>query len=146
MRAFAIAALMFLAVPPVAVADDTASSAATATLNVTVRNIASAGGNLMLGVYDETSYATKGGTAVARKSTHVRGDRMTVTFDGIPPGVYAVKVLQDINQNGQFDMGLKGVEPFGFSGDPEIKGGLPPFADVKFTVTAGTNSIDVTLH
>jgi uncharacterized protein (DUF2141 family) len=71
---------------------------------------------------------------------------MTITFEGLAPGVYGAKVLQDINQNGQFDMSSKGVEPFGFSDDPEIKGGLPPFDDVKFTVTPGNNSIDVTLR
>ncbi len=83
----------------------------------------------------------------ARKVTHARGPTMTITFDTIAPGIYGyAKVLQDINQNGQFDIGLKGVEPFGFSDDPELNGGLPPFSDVKFTVSLGNNSIDVTLH
>ncbi len=44
---------------------------------------------------------------------------MTITFDTIALGIYGAKVLQDINQNGQFDIGPKGVEPIGFSDDPE---------------------------
>ena len=119
---------------------------ATASLTITVRNIADAGGDLRIGVYDEANFATKDGVPVARKVTHARGAKMTITFDDIAPGTYGAKVLQDLNRNGQFDMGLKGVEPFGFSNDPEIKGGLPPFDEVKFTVTPGSNSIDVTLR
>lgn len=119
---------------------------ATASLAITVHNISDAGGDLRLGVYDETNFAMKGGVPVAHKVTHARGATMMITLDDIAPGTYGVKVLQDINQNGQFDMGLKGIEPFGFSNDPEIKGGLPPFDAVKFTVTPGNNSIDVTLH
>jgi len=145
-RALVLGTIIALCLCGVAIADDAGPPAATATLNITVRNISSAGGKLLLGVYDETNFAMKGGVPVAHKSTNVRGDRQTVTFEDIPPGVYAVKALQDINMNGQFDMGVKGIEPFGFSGYPEIKGGLPPFADVKFTVTAGDNSIDITLH
>ena len=119
---------------------------AAATLTITVHGISDAGGDLRIGVYDEANFALKDGMPVARKVTHARGPKMTITFDDIAPGTYGAKVLQDLNQNGQFDMGLKGVEPFGFSDDPEIKGGLPPFDDVKFTVSPGSNSIDVTLR
>ncbi|HTT99976.1 MAG TPA: DUF2141 domain-containing protein [Rhizomicrobium sp.] len=140
---FLAAGILALTVSPAPAADPAPT---TASLTITVHNIADAGGDLRIGVYDEANFAAKAGTPVARKVTHARGSKMTITFDGIPPGTYGAKVLQDINQNGQFDMGLKGVEPFGFSNDPEIKGGLPPFSDVKFTVSPGNNSIDVTLH
>ena len=120
--------------------------AITATLTITVRHIIDAGGDLKIGVYDEANYAMKGGMPVARKSTHARGPTMSFTFDDIPPGTYAAKVLQDVNQNGNFDFGPKGMEPFGFSNDPVVTVGLPPFDEAKFTVTAGTNTIEITLH
>jgi uncharacterized protein (DUF2141 family) len=143
-RRLAITIVAALSIGGAASADDPAP--ATATLAITVHNISDAGGDIRLGVYDEKNFAEKGGVPVARKVTHARGATMTLTLDDIPPGTYGVKVLQDLNRNGQFDMGLKGVEPFGFSNDPAITGGLPPFDEVKFTVTAGNNSIDVTLH
>ena len=140
------AAIAFIAVCIGGAANAADTAPATASLTITVHNISDAGGDLRVGVYDETNFAEKGGTPVARKVTNARSPKMTITFDDIPSGVYGAKVLQDLNRNGQFDMGLKGIEPFGFSDDPEIKGGLPPFSDVKFTVSPGNNSIDVTLH
>jgi uncharacterized protein (DUF2141 family) len=144
MKSVALGALIALCLGGAANAADPAP--ATATLTITVHNISDAGGDLRVGVYDAANFALKSGTPAVRKVTHARGATMTVKFDDIAPGTYGAKVLQDINQNGQFDMGLKGIEPFGFSNDPEIKGGLPPFDDVKFTVAPGNNSIDVTLH
>lgn len=139
--AFLAAGMLAMAFP---VAADPAPS--TAALTIIVHNISDAGGDLRIGVYDETNFAAKSGTPVARRAINARGPKMSITFDDIPPGTYGAKVLQDINRDGQFDMGLKGIEPFGFSNDPEIKGGLPPFSDVKFTVSPGNNSIDITLH
>jgi uncharacterized protein (DUF2141 family) len=134
-----VAGMLAITMLPVAAAD-------TASLTITVHNISDAGGDLRIGVYDEANFALKGGVPAARKVTHARGPTMTITFDTIAPGAYGAKVLQDINQNGQFDIGLKGVEPIGFSDDPQLKGGLPPFGDVKFIVAPGNNSIDVTLR
>jgi uncharacterized protein (DUF2141 family) len=144
MRLFVVATLSALCLGGAANAADTAP--AVASLAITVHNISDAGGDIRLGVYDETSFAQKGGVPVAHTVKHARGATMTLTLDDVPPGTYGVKVLQDLNRNGQFDMGLKGIEPFGFSNDPEIQAGLPPFDAVKFTVTAGNNSIDITLH
>ena len=140
-RAIAMALAMW---PSLALAAD--APPATATLTITVRHIIDAGGDLKIGVYDEANYAMKGGIPVARKSTHARGPTMSFTFDDVPPGIYAAKVLQDVNQNGNFDFGPKGMEPFGFSNDPVVTVGLPPFDEAKFTVTAGTNTIEITLH
>jgi uncharacterized protein (DUF2141 family) len=142
LKSLALGAVIFAMAASPAVAADPA----TATLAITIHNISDAGGDIRLGVYDETSFAEKGGVPVAHTVKHARGATMTLTLEDITPGTYGVKVLQDINRNGQFDMGLKGIEPFGFSDDPEIKGGLPPFGDVKFTVSPGNNSIDITLH
>ena len=106
-----------------------------ATLTITVRHIIDAGGDLKIGVYDAANYAMKGGVPVARKSVHARGPMMSFTFDDIPPGIYAAKVLQDVNQNGNFDFGPKGMEPFGFSNDPEVTVGLPPSAGMGSSAT-----------
>jgi uncharacterized protein (DUF2141 family) len=142
-KRLAVPILLALLLSP-ALAED--ALPATATLTITVRHIIDAGGDLKLGIYDEANFAKKGGIPVARKSTNAHGPTMSLIFDGLPPGIYAVKVLQDVNRNGNFDMGLKGVEPFGFSNDAPVTAGLPAFDDAKFTVTAGSNSIEITLR
>ncbi|HWA04065.1 MAG TPA: DUF2141 domain-containing protein [Rhizomicrobium sp.] len=133
--------LLLLAVAPGAAhADELAH------LTVVVRNVSDAGGDLRLGIYDAENFAKKGGIPVARKSVHARGGTMTLEFDGIPPGTYAVKVAQDINMNGTFDYGMKGIEPFGFSRDPAVTVGLPPFDDAKIALAPGANAIDIHLR
>lgn len=134
-----VAGILSIVTLPVAAGD-------TATLTITVRHLIDAGGNLRIGIYDEANYAAKGGTPVARKSVHARGGTMSITFDDIPSGTYAAKVLQDVNQNGNFDFGPKGMEPFGFSNDPEVTAGLPTFEAAKFTVSPGVDSIEITLR
>lgn len=138
----ALAAFAFTVwlVAPAALAADLAH------VTIVVRNVSDAGGNLRLGIYDEVNFAAKGGVPIARKSAHARGGTMTLEFDDIPPGTYAVKVAQDVNMNGNFDYGVKGIEPFGFSRDPDVTVGLPPFDDAKVTIAPGANSIDINLR
>ena len=126
-----------------------ASSAAAdgdATLSVTVLNVGDAGGQLKIGVYDAAGFNAKNALPVAGKVVLARPGKMTVKIEGIAPGVYAVKMFQDIDRNGYFDVGMKGMEPFGVSNDPPVTTGLPPFDDAKFTLSPGDNSITVTLH
>ena len=146
LRSAFAAAFIWACTTGTACAADTAPPA-TATLSVTVRHIFDdAGGDLLIGVYDESGYKMKHGVPVAGRSVHARSSTITVTFENLPPGTYAVKAFQDLNGNGNFDVGVRGIEPYGFSTDPPVTVGLPQFDDVKFTLTAGANSIELTLH
>ncbi len=137
------AAAMFagLAMAPPALAAD---ATAPVTLTVTVLNVSDAGGQIQVGVYDEAGFKAKHGTPVAGKITAARPGTMTVTIDGLAPGIYAVKMFQDVNRNGYFDFGFKFTEPYGFSNDPAAP--IPSFDDAKFALNAGSNAITVTLH
>jgi len=138
-----------LALTAAARADDAAAPVKpveTATLTITIHNVSDAGGELRVGLYDEAGYKVAGAAPVARKRTRARGGTMTVTIADVPPGTYAVKMYQDINDNGIFDVGARLIEPYGISGDPPPSLALPPFADAAFDVHAGDNAIDVTLH
>jgi uncharacterized protein (DUF2141 family) len=59
-------------------------------------------------------------------------------FNGIPPGRYAVRVFQDVDNNNALKTGLGGMpkEPFGFSG--AVGGfGPPSFEKASFLVDTG---------
>jgi uncharacterized protein (DUF2141 family) len=140
---WAAAAIVFVSVaatPPALAAD----APAPVTLTVTVLNVSDAGGRLEVGVYDEAGFKTRHGAPIAGKITAARPGTMTIAIDGIPPGVYAVKMFQDINRNGYFDLGFRLTEPYGFSNDPPSP--VPSFDDAKFALNAGSNAITVTLH
>jgi uncharacterized protein (DUF2141 family) len=125
-------------------AADAAPPPAPVTLTVTVLNVSDAGGQLDIGVYDEAGFKAKHGTPLAGRIVTARPGTMTVTIDAIPPGVYAVKMFQDVNRNGYFDFGIRLVEPYGFSNDPASP--TPSFDDAKFALNAGSHAITVTLH
>ena len=136
----------FLLAATFALLGSPAAADGAATLNVTVENIGDAGGELRIGVYDQAGFSARNAMPVAGKIVPARSSKMTVRIENIPPGIYGVKLFQDIDRNGYLDLSVRGVEPFGFSNDPPVTTGLPAFDDVKFTLSPGDNSITVTLH
>jgi uncharacterized protein (DUF2141 family) len=82
-----------------------------ASLQVTVQGATQAGGTLRVGLYDEATFPALPDTPLFKRELTKAGDNVVVTFDRLPPGTYAVKVLQDVNNDGKWQMG----EPFGVS-------------------------------
>ena len=58
-----------------------------------------------------------------------------LVFDGLPYGQYGIAVIHDENDNDRLDR-FAGIprEGFGFSRNPGLHFGLPPFTAVRFTV------------
>lgn len=114
-----------------------------ASLRVRIENVSPRGGMMRLGLYAETSYA--GNDAKPSRALDVPaadGPSQEVEFSDVPPGVYAIQVLQDLNGNGRMDFDWAGlpVEPYGFSRDAHPLVSKPGFARVKITLHAGANS------
>jgi uncharacterized protein (DUF2141 family) len=63
---------------------------------------------------------------------------LTLTFDGVAPGRYAIALLHDENGNGKADraLGMMPKEGFGFSRDAAVRMGPPNFDDAVFEVGA----------
>ena len=81
-----------------------------ATLRVTVDGLTSAGGTLRVGLYDEATFALLADAPLFKREAKAAGS-VVVTFERLPPGTYAVKAFQDVNNNGKPEAG----EPFGIS-------------------------------
>ena len=82
-----------------------------ASLRVTIDGIAPSGGTLRVGLYDEATFPAIPDTALFKREIPKIAGSVVVTFDRLPPGTYAVKALQDLNNNGKADPG----EPKGTS-------------------------------
>lgn len=132
MKRILLAAALSIALP--AFADDGAD------ISVTVTNIPAAKGNLLIGLYDSASSflvkPTEQSPKVALKST----SPVSARFVDIPPGTYAVAVIQDLNKNGKLDKNFIGMpkEPLAFSVIKKIPKGKPKFSACAFQV-AGKN-------
>lgn len=69
----------------------------------------------------------QGVTVRAQSETHLM-------FRGVKPGLYAIAILHDENENGKADrvLGMMPKEGFGFSRDAKVKMGPPKFAAAAF--------------
>ena len=80
-------------------------------LTVTVEGIAKQQGSIMLGLFDEATY--NGDGAVNGANLTVEGTSVSVTFEGLEPGEYAVRLYHDVNDDGEMNS-----NPFGMPTEP----------------------------
>jgi uncharacterized protein (DUF2141 family) len=93
------------------VAADAAQTQLGASLRVTVDGVTASGGTLRVGLYDEATFPVIPDTALFKREIPKIAGSVVVTFDRLPPGTYAVKALQDVNNDGKAEPG----EPAGTS-------------------------------
>ena len=64
---------------------------------------------------------------------------VTLVFQDVPPGRYAVALLHDENANGKADRAAMMIprEGFGFSRDAKVRFGPPRFGDAAFDLASG---------
>jgi uncharacterized protein (DUF2141 family) len=115
-----------------------AQTAMAATLRVAVDGISPAGGNLIVGIYDEATFPLAPEMPLfSRTIVNVRGSA-TAVFERLPPGTYAVRVLQDVNHNGRADA----REPTALSN----AAGAGDFDGAAIVLHPGENSAAIHLH
>jgi uncharacterized protein (DUF2141 family) len=121
---------------------------ATATLVVKVEKVSPRGGDLRVALYTEAGYVGENGEPVRDAVVPARPGETIVTLSGLAAGTYAVKLFQDFNRNGQFEMNWFGLplEKFGFSNDARPTFTEPPFAATKFELRPGANTITIHLQ
>lgn len=121
-------------------------AAQAADLRVSVENLKSDTGHLMIAVYgSEAAFDDREG-AVEEIRKAVSGDRVAVTFADLDAGDYAIAAFQDVNGNGDLDTNLLGMprEPWGFSRDASGGMGPPAFGDAAFAIDGET--VDMTIR
>jgi len=125
-----------------------ASHALAATLIVKIEAVSPRGGNLRVALYDNTSYEGHDADPVADRVVNAVAPETIVEFDGVAPGTYAIKMFQDVNRNGKFDMNVIGLpgEPFGFSNDARPLFDQPSFDAAKFTIGSSKRTIMIRLR
>ena len=115
-----------------------AQTSMAASLRVNVDGITAAGGALIVGLYDEATFPVIPDTPLFKKTIPNAKNGAAVLFGRLPPGAYAVKVLQDLNNDGNREPG----EPFGIS-----NGGTPnDFETAAIALEPGNNVLTVHVH
>ena len=77
----------------------------------------------------------------------VKGN-VTVVFENLPTGEYAISILHDTNENGKMDTNFIGIpkEGYGFSNDVMGAMGPPSFTKAKFTLSEKTVIITMNIE
>ncbi|MDR2385212.1 MAG: DUF2141 domain-containing protein [Tannerella sp.] len=103
-------------------------------LTVVVDGIENIKGHLMLSVQDSVE------NRVSAMMQKIENETVTLVFDSIVPGRYAVSVYQDENDNRKLDTGVFGIpkEKYGFSNNVRGKMGVPAFKERLFKVEEDT--------
>lgn len=115
-------------------------------LTLTVDNIKSSQGDLLVAVYDKAEHYNANSNWVAVRKVKMETAGMSLSFADLPAGSYAIKLFQDENGNGQIDINAQGIptEPYGFSNNGGSYG-APSFDEAKVVVDK-TTQIKITLR
>jgi uncharacterized protein (DUF2141 family) len=120
--------------------------AGAADLTIAIDGVASAGGKVMVALYDSTGpFPGKPMRAAAVPAT---AGAVQVQIKDLPAGDYAFAVYHDANDNGKLDRNAVGmpVEDYAFSNNALGKHGPPAFADARFAVPAAGATARVNLR
>lgn len=117
-----------------------------ADLTVTVEGISQAKGTIMLGLFDEATY--NGDGLLNGANLKVESDRVTVTFEGLDPGEYAVRLYHDLNDDGEMNTNPFGMptEPYAFSNDAKGRFGPAKWEAARFTLNADGTTHTITMN
>ena len=109
----------------------------TYTLTVTVDNVLNNKGHVLVGLHTEDTFMKA--KATENVKAEIKDGKISVTFEDVEPGNYAVMVLHDENDNSRMDMDMNGMpkESYGMSNNPMLYG-PPTFTDAKFELDEDT--------
>jgi uncharacterized protein (DUF2141 family) len=118
------------------------------TLIIRIENVSSTGGLVRVALYDRATYAGHDQKPLLATEAEARAPETIVKLSGVPFGIYAVKMFQDVYRTGTFVTSKLGLpeEPFGFSNDALPLFDQPNFDSVKFRIASGSNEIVVHLR
>ena len=112
-------------------------------LQVTVTHIKGHKGNIIVGIFDsDESFLKK---PLDGRMMKASGDSVTVVFENLKPGKYAVSVLHDANKNEDLDKNKLGIpnEGFGFSNNVIGAMGPPSFERAQIDLGPEQKDLDI---
>jgi len=120
----------------------TAQNTEGATVTVIIENVLSDGGTIIGGLHNSDTFMKGAGVANAMEPA-IKGE-VTLTFENVKPGTFAIMVMHDANDNKQMDMEANGMpkESYGTSGEMNMFG-PPNFETAKFEVTDADQEIRI---
>lgn len=113
---------------------------------VTVSGLRSAAGGVYIGLYATPSKFLNGTQVDALRKVRAGTGPITVVFDNLAPGTYAIGAYHDENNNDHFDTDFIGLPQEGYALSNGVRAVMakPTFQQAAFTV--GTADTPISLH
>jgi len=119
-------------------------AASAADLNVSINDIKTDDGRLMITVVNTEEQLADGTEAPASMILAASTQGVKFTLHNLPAGTYGVQLFHDENNNGELDANLLGIpkEPWAFSNNAAGKFGPPKWKDIRFEITADDQTVN----
>lgn len=117
------------------------------TLTVEFSIPAGAEGKIFAGLYDTAEKFPKQGSEKMGQMAEAKGNKVTLVFNDLAAGRYAISAYLDRNGNQALDTNILGVpkEPYGFSRDARGTVGPPGFAEAAIEHDGKDQTISIEL-
>jgi uncharacterized protein (DUF2141 family) len=116
---------------------------------INISNIRSNNGKVNVSLFASADgFPSNPQKAVAVQSVSIQNNKVSLRFDNLPFGTYAVACLHDENGNGKMDTNLVGIpkEGYGASKDAVNKFSAPKFEAAKFPFNSAVLSVNFKMH
>jgi uncharacterized protein (DUF2141 family) len=115
-------------------------------VELTIANVKDTTGMLRVGIFKDEATFLK--DAIIGKVVNAVKGEVTVVFDNVPAGKYALSVIHDENRNGELDSNFIGIpkEGFAFGNDAMGTFGPPSFEKAAFEILRSPKKLKVTMR
>jgi uncharacterized protein (DUF2141 family) len=113
---------------------------------VVITNLARKKGSVYIGWYDSEKNYLHPEAAIIKKTVPVTGlDEISVSFPNVKPGIYAITVFLDENENAELDTNFLGIpkEGYGFSNNILPATRSATFKEASFSVNGQSETIQI---
>ena len=109
------------------------SQDSTTTITVTIDNVTSDKGKVLMSLHNKDTFMK--GKGVMSGQSEIKDGKITITFENVEAGEYAIIAFHDENDNKNMDFRENGMplESYGMSNN-SMAFGPPNYEDAKFTV------------
>ena len=92
-------------------------------------------------------FPSNGDRGLQKQCTKITSTPLSITFENLKAGSYAVAVFHDQNNDGTLNSNVLGIpsEGFGFSTNPEIRTRAAKFSEAAFLVAGPNTNIQIQL-
>ncbi|MBW4449471.1 MAG: DUF2141 domain-containing protein [Spirirestis rafaelensis WJT71-NPBG6] len=125
-----------------------AKAVSNSSLTVTIDGLKNQRGQVCLSLFSGgRGFPGSSDRAVAARCVKLENAPLTVKFDNLKAGNYAIAAFHDANGDGTLNRNPLGIptEQFGFSQNPKILTGAPKFGDSAFLVAGPETNIQIKL-